>query len=74
MKKLNAGKIMKNEWFPFASHIRSSAYFVFDTPIYESWIASSEIRKRLEDGANARTSLPEEVKAVLLENIHSTSQ
>ena len=49
----------------------SSDYWVFSTPIAESWIASEEIRRALETGANAKTVLSDDVKAVLVENIRS---
>ena len=46
-----------------------SYYWVFDTPIEKSWIASEEVRNALEVGANGKTELSEEMRSVLVFNI-----
>lgn len=49
--------------------VTGSYYWVFDTPIEKSWIASEEVRNALEVGANGKTELSDEMRSVLVSNI-----
>lgn len=49
--------------------VMGSYYWVFDTPIEKSWIASEEVRNALEVGANGKTELSDEMRSVLVSNI-----